>query len=202
MSRQAVLTALPYILAAGAAPVLAYLLQPRLCFDHLFLPYVLPVLVLLCLTTAGAQSFIRWSPGLREVVGIVFGVCIQAVLVVPCVSDLEDSSRVMRLVFLSLWMTSFSAVGLAINAAGLLHAGQGRSVRAVAASGFLLAGVSLAFGSAKQYLGMAGLVWSDPFVALSEARMPLWLMAGVAMAALGTAAAHLQRLRQRPHGPM
>jgi hypothetical protein len=181
-------------MAGILAPVLSYVLQPRPCFEHLFLPYVLPVVVLLCLACAAAQSFIQWPPALQIMLAVVFSVSIQAMSLVPCLSSLEESQRVVRLVTLSLCMTWFAAAVLAAIAAELCRPGKFRVPRVVASAGFAVSGLSLALGATKAYLGTIGFrIWGDAFVALAEARMPVWLMVGVGVAVFGTAAALVQR---------
>jgi hypothetical protein len=182
-------------------PVLTYVLQPRSCFQHLFLPYVLPVLVLLCIAGGAAQSFIRWPAALQVTLGIVFAVAIQAVSLVPCISSLEDSPRVVRLSAVSLGMTCFAATVLFATAIELCRGGAFQVSRTVAGAGFAVAGLSLALGATKQYLGITGVgISSDAFAALAEARMPVWLMAGVGVAAFGIATTYAQRWNASAQG--
>lgn len=192
--------ALPYAAAAIVAPSLFYLVQPRFCLENLFWPYVLPVHVLLCLACGAVQPFVRWHPLLQVAVGVVFALAIQAIPLVPCVSSLEESKALVSLVVLSWYMTWLAAAALAVTVAGLLHPGPFRGARAAAATGFAVAAGSLALGAIKQYLVASGAIWVDWFVALSEARTPVWLMGGVVVAILGTAAAHVQQWRSRPQG--
>jgi hypothetical protein len=130
----------------------------------------------------------------------MFALSIQATFLVPCVYSLEESGALVRLVVLSWYLTWLSAAVLGVTAAGLLRSGQFRSARALAATGFAVASGSLALVATRQYLRASASIWIDPFAAFSEARMPVWLMGGVLVAMLGTAAAHVQRWHSRQRG--
>ena len=146
------------------------------------------------------QPFVRWHPLLQVTVGVVFALSIQAIPLVPCVSSLEESRALMSLVILSWYMTWMSAATVAVTVAGLLRPGQFRGARTVAAAGFAIAAGSLALAASRQYLAASGAIRIDPFVAISEARTPVWLIGGVVIATLGTGAAHVQRWRSRSLG--
>jgi hypothetical protein len=194
------LPAIAYFVAAAAVPTVAYAIQPRTCFDHLFLPYVLPVVVMLCLAAGAVQSFVRLPHAVKAMTGVVFALAIHGMVLVPCISSLEDSARIMRLVRLGLGMAWVSASVLWLVAAGLLRSGRPRVARTVAAIGFAAAGASLAVGATKQYLGFIGVIWTPLTEALAEARMPTLLMSAVGVAAVGVTFALVQQHRNPAPG--
>jgi hypothetical protein len=125
---------------------------------------------------------------------IVFAVSIQGTSLVPCVSSLEEAPGLAVLGVLSWYMAWADAAVLAVTAAGLLHDGAFRAARVVAAVGLALAGFYFALGATQYYLVARAAILVNPFVAMSEARTPPWLIGGVALAVLGATVA---RVRQR-----
>lgn len=200
MAKQAALPALLYMTAAVAVLAFAYTLQPRFCTQHLLLPYVLPALVLLCVACAAAQRLSRWNSAVQVALAIVFTVSIQAAVLVPCVSPIEEYPGLVGVMAFSWYMAWADAVVLSVAAAGLLHAGHSRGARAVAAVGLALAAGHFALGATKYYLRMTGMIWEDPFVAIAESRAPVWLIAGTIVALIGTTTAHMQRWQSRTRG--
>jgi hypothetical protein len=152
VAKHTALPALLYVTAAVAIILLAVALQPRFCMEHLLLPYALPALVLLCVACAAAQGLSRWHPAVQVALAGAFALSIQATPLVPCVSSLEESPGLVSLVVFSWYMAWVDVAVLSIAAAGLLHAGQWRGARTVAAIGLALAAGHFAIGATKQYL--------------------------------------------------
>jgi hypothetical protein len=197
VSRSTALAAAPYMAAAVGLPILALARQPSFCIEHVFLPYRLAALILLRLTCAAVQKFLPWWTGARVAVGCLFVPAVLAQVAVPCVSDLEDYLVVQRLLVVTWYLTWLVAAILVATAIAIMGRGQSRVARSVTAMGLAIAGGGFAIAAIKYYLTMNGSIAADVFAALTEMKVPLWLIVGVPVAGAGAAFAHAQQWHTR-----
>jgi len=188
-----------WVYAAAGAGVVAttYAVQPTTCVKLGYWPFVLPMLILLCLIAGMAQRFVALGTVARHSVAFVFVVGIQGMALVPCVSDIHDT-RVLTLSAIGLGLVVAAAGSLLALALGLVWAGTPRLGRLTLSVGLVLVAGGLVLGVVRQFLGVRGAeVWSSFAEAVAELRLPTVFTAGMAVATAGLIACMVQHRRNR-----
>jgi hypothetical protein len=194
---QDVASALVYAVAGAGVIATTYAAQPAMCVKLSYWPYVLPMLLVLCLIAAMAQRFARLGRLAKPLLALVFAVGIQGTVLVPCVSDIHDS-RVLTLSAVGLGLVLMAALSLIALAVGLVHAGIPRLGRLTLSFGLVTVAIALVLGVGRQFLGVRGAeVWSSFAEAVAELRVPTALSFGVAVAVAGVMACIVQERRYR-----
>jgi uncharacterized membrane protein YozB (DUF420 family) len=184
-----------YAAAAAALPAIAFLTQPQACFRYLYVPSILGWLLLLCASVAGVQSLSRVSSILKLVTAITFGVAIQSAVLIPCVSELEESPRIVLLAHVVLVLGWLASLSIGVSVVGLLR-GRREVHRWVMACGLALAAISLALGATRQYVGITGVPIALPELII-ESPFPSVLQGGIVITLIALGVTMLQRLRER-----
>jgi hypothetical protein len=184
-----------YVLAGAGVVATTYAIQPAMCVALGFWPYVLPMLVGLCLIAATAQHFATLGGVARGTFAFMFAVGIQGTVLVPCVSDIHDT-RVLTLSAVGLGLVLAAVVSLVAVAIGLILAGIPRLGRLMLSSGLVIVASALGLGAVRQFVGIRGVeVWSSISEAVAELRLPTVLAAGMAVATAGVVACVVQDRR-------
>jgi hypothetical protein len=184
------LTVGAYGAAAAALPCAAYLAQPERCFWYLYLPWYAALVGLVCAAASAAQWFSVLSDKLRVAAAVLFGLAIQATVLVPCVSDEAESERVLRLALVTLVAGAFAACTLLVTVVGLLR--RARVGAVMAGMCLALVAFTLGLGAARQYIGITGIgTWAAaPF---ADVHVPSVLALASSATLLGAVVAAFRR---------
>ena len=184
-----------YSVAGAGVVATTYAVQPAMCIKLGYWPFVLPMLIVLCLIAAAATRFAALGKLAKLSLALLFAVGIQGIVLMPCVSDIHDTG-VLTLSATSLGLVAAAAASLLALAMGVVVAGIPRLGRFTLAVGVILVAGALVLGAVRQFLGIRGVqIWSSVAEAVSELRLPTVLACGMAVATAGVVACVAQERR-------